>query len=178
MSSFGRTAGGRSVPKPYRPSLIDFSSELSAARHRPVASIPTPIGWSCGTMRKQLLLDPPSAFAEIRSLFGFIASIGEAESTATESPFLVTVVDKLFPLYGSSSEEVCGSLVFTRVNAWASKAFIEKRYQVVRLGIPLRGYLTPKDRKYLAAQPNCWPHTSFLGWKSAFPRISQPMESP
>lgn len=115
MSILGRTAGGWAVSSPYRPSMIDFSLELAAALPRPEASIPIPICWPFDTSKEKILLEPPPAScAEIRAMFGFIASIADAESSDADSAFLVTAVAKLFFRYGCESRY---SFVYARVNA-------------------------------------------------------------
>ena len=174
MAAFGKSAAGCTVRNAYRPELIDFSFGVTAARaarERMELSIPLPDGWSFDRKHSQLLLEhSPASFAEFRALFGYVASIGDAESTDTDSPFLFQVVAKLFFRYGTSPAELVGSFVFARVNAWSSKAVLDRSFEAVCLGMPVQGLLTPTDSKYASAQLNCWRPTTFQEWKIASPR--------
>ena len=155
----------------YTPSLVDFSFDISEGRADPEASASVPFGWTLDTSKTQLLVEPPSAsMADFRAWFGYIASIGDSSSADTDSPFLVTIVAKLFFRYGGTLDEDSDSHIFARVNAFTSKAVIGKSYQSIRLGMSVCGYLAPADSKYSSAQLNCWPPSSFLEWKTAAPR--------
>ena len=104
MPKLGMTASGRMATESYRPTLIDFSFAVSIPRvglASNAAGIPLPQGWSSDIDHKQLLVEPSaSSFAEFRAAFGFVASIKDTDSTETDSPFLFTVVLKLFFKYG------------------------------------------------------------------------------
>lgn len=174
MESFGKTAAGQPVFEAYQPDLIDFSFEVSDAKASPKPMeevIPLPAGWPFDRDRKQLLLEPNAAdFCDFRAAFGFVASIGEAKSADTDSPFLLAIVAKLFPRYGFSHREASGSFAFARVNAFSSKAVLDRNFEAARLGTPVRGLLAPTDSTYASAQLNCWSSTTFTEWKTASPR--------
>ena len=155
MPIIGRKSGALSVYEPYIPSLIDFSSELSASPQNPESATPYPLGWNFDTSKKQILLDPSSASPEeIRARFGYIASIGDAVSADTDSPFLVTVVAGDSYRFGTSAGGIADIFMYTRVKAFAPKSVLGENYQVIRVGMPGSGYLTPTDSKYPSAQLN------------------------
>ena len=101
MPNLAPTAGGWVDTEPYRPSLIDFAFAVSIQRAKLAsvkAAIPLPQGWSFDFDHKQLLPEPSStAFAEFRAAFGSDASIHDAESTETDSPYMFTIASKLPP---------------------------------------------------------------------------------
>ena len=88
--------------KPYRPSLVDFAFGFTGPRNRaasPDASIPRPLGWTFDNDHDQLLLQPsPSSFAELMASYGFVSPSGDAQSEDADSPFLATVVGRLFSI--------------------------------------------------------------------------------
>ena len=174
MVFFGNDARGRPVSEAFQPDLIDFSFDCTEARSAKAPmeeSIPLPVGWSFDRDRKQLLIEPSAlSFSEFRAAFGYIASIGDAASTDTTSPFLLQVVTKLFFRYGFSPDEASDSFVYARVNAFSSKAVLGSNYAPVWLGMPVRGLLTPTDSDYATAQLNCWAPCSFQEWEVAIPR--------
>ena len=72
------------------------------------------------------------------------------EDTAT--PMLVQIVAKLAFKYGQTAEERWHSHVLVRINAFSSRACLDKSFEPISLGTPVRGIIEVTDSEYGSAQ--------------------------
>lgn len=124
--SFGVTSGGWQQYEAYRPSIEEFSSEVTRAREaklNPSARVPLPKQWDFDIRRSNLLLEPSASdYLRYVKAFGFIAHLHECSSDDTPSAFTASVVLKLPFRFGSSQYEEKASWAFVRINAFSAKA--------------------------------------------------------
>ena len=98
-----------------------------------------------------LAFDQPSR--EPRWLSVFVGPIAEDPKMAdAASPVLIQMVAKLSYKYGAACSEWGNSFVLVRNSAFRSKACLEKSFESVSLGTPIKGIVDLTDIEYGSAQ--------------------------
>ena len=117
-------------------------------------AIPLPRSWKFITSESQLQVAVSARdFVRYKLIYGFIGSISTANDMQdTETPLHVQVVAKLTFRYGSSIEERYDSHIYVRINAFASKACLDKSFECLTLGTPVCGVIDATDSSYKSAQ--------------------------
>ena len=84
---------------------------------------------------------------------GFIGSIADAkEMEDTVTPLQIHVVCKLSFRYGTSDSERKNSHIFVMVNAFSSRACIDRSFEPIHIGMPVRGVLELTESGCCSAQ--------------------------
>ena len=70
----------------------------------------------------------------------------------TLTPWHIQVVAELAYRYGNKEAEGRDSYVYVRINAFASRALLDRNYEAFTLGAPAKGLLEATDSDYKSAQ--------------------------
>lgn len=132
----------------------------------PGKAIPLPPRWKFVTDTSQLQIAiPSSALSRFKLIYGFVGSISEPKDMdETTTPLLAQIVVKLAFKYGDTAEEKQDSHVYVRINAFSSKACLDRSFDTLVLGQPVCGIIEATDSDYRSAQLMGWRPTTFQEW--------------
>ena len=116
--------------------------------------IPVPSDWLFSKNGKQRQLDfPKRDAARFRVVYGFLGAMsGAPDMEDTCTPLHLQVIAKLWYKFGKKAAEKHWSHIFVRINAFSPRACLDKSFEALTLGAPIRGILEITDSHYGSAQ--------------------------
>ena len=120
----------------------------------PEKAVPIPASWEFSTECRQLQVSfAASDLPRFRVIYGFLGSTSDCpDMEDTCAPLQLQVVAKFPYKFGKTSAETQHSHIYARVNTFSSRALLDKPFEALTLGTPIRGILDVTDSRYGSAQ--------------------------